>query len=176
MVFGFHSLELNPDDIFQEGLIAAVENIRKNRFRGESSFYTYFNNICFNICNSKLRKKIKYSDQLGEPEGTIDTETETEGLTKSCEEDLITIMMRLKIEMDEICKKIIDLRFGIGRTDNSGLIANPDSEKNIRFEEIAKILNIETANARQRFKRCLEQLRQAAYSDAEWKKIMADLN
>lgn len=176
MVIGFHSLELNPDDIFQEGLIAAIENIRKNRFKGESSFYTYLYHICQNICNRTLRNSMKRREKEGEMEGIIEIESDNEDLTSNQKEELINIMMRLKIEMDEKCRRIFDLRFGIGKMDSTGLIANLDSEKNIRFKEIAEILNINETNARKRFERCLEQLRQAALSDNEWKSILADLN
>ena len=44
------------EDIYQDGFTIAVVNIRNGKFRGESSFSTYLNSICRNICLKKLKE------------------------------------------------------------------------------------------------------------------------
>ena len=50
MVNNFMYINLEPDDVFQEGLTRAVINIRKGVFKGDSSFSTYLYGICRNLC------------------------------------------------------------------------------------------------------------------------------
>ena len=68
--------------------------------------------------------------------------------------------------MDESCRKIIDLRFGIDQQQEE------NRNKYMKFDEIARILEIKVDNARQRFKRCLEKLRKEIKCDpilkADW--------
>lgn len=66
MVFTFKHTGLYPEDIFQEGLTSAVINIREGKFRGESSFYTYLNSICRNICLKELSQMKGRNDELKE--------------------------------------------------------------------------------------------------------------
>lgn len=164
MVFGFHSLVLDADDIFQDGLVAASSNIMGSRFKGDSSFYTYLSSICRNICLKQLERANKM------PVTTIDIPDTYEH--ESVSEELIYRLTFLKGRMDEKCREIIDLRFGLSNG-NPDINTAQDSEPNVRFEAIATVLDIEPDNARQRFKRCLEKLRETVFNDKAWNEILS---
>lgn len=159
MVYSFHSLYLDAEDIFQEGLIRAIINVRENRFKGTSSFYTYLTSICRNVCLKEIQKTVKTNDVSTSVIAMEDTETH--------DEELIYRMVMLKDKMDETCKQIIDLRFGLRRNETV-LPEEAKPVENMKFEEIARQLNIETDNARQRFKRCFEKLKMALSKDLLW--------
>jgi len=152
MVFTFRNTTLDPDDIFQEGLTRAILNIREGRFRGESSFLTYLNGICRNICLKEL------SHQQHDPIGTRDFSIENEGIDFEALEKLLQI----RAQMEDKCRTIIDLRFGLGEN---------ESPKGASFDEIAANLDLTTENARQRFKRCMDKLREFVNDDSELKNI-----
>ena len=48
---------IEAEDIFQEGVIAFIFNVRKGKFRGEASVKTYIAAICTHIFYNQLRKK-----------------------------------------------------------------------------------------------------------------------
>ena len=148
MVYTFRNTILDPDDIFQEGLTRAIINIRNGRFRGESSFLTYLNGICRNICLKELDRKS--FDKIGnrdfpEEGNWIDFEA-------------LNLLLEIRNRLEEKCRTIIDLRFGLGHF---------EKEENPSFEEIAGTLGITPDNARQRFKRCLDKLRGYVKDNAE---------
>jgi len=162
MVHSFHTLFLDAEDVFQEGLTRAIINVRENRFKGTSSFYTYLTSICRNVCLKEIQKSVKTNDVSTSVIAMEDTETP--------DDELINRMTVLKDKMDEACKQIIDLRFGIQK-DKILLPEEGVSLENTRFEEIARQLNIETDNARQRFKRCFEKLKTALSNDYLWREL-----
>lgn len=162
MVRSFHTLYLDSEDVFQEGLTRAIVNIRENKFSGKSSFYTYLTAICRNVCQKEIRKSGKTN--AGSKNDLADNDTKTP------DDELINRMTILKDKMDEACKQIIDLRFGI-QEDKILLPEEGASPENTRFEEIARQLNIETDNARQRFKRCFEKLKIALSNDYLWREL-----
>jgi len=49
-------VEMELEDVLQEGRIALVQMLEKNRFRQKSSLTTYFQKICQNIYSKKYRK------------------------------------------------------------------------------------------------------------------------
>jgi len=166
MVYEFHSLVLDANDVFQDGLVVAIGNVNENRFKGDSSFNTYLTGICRNICFNQLKRVKKTEKSTFTPAETDEPETEIEEL-------IYRLTWLKKNKIDEKCREIIDLRFGLA--DNcTGLNIMQDSESNVRFEEIAKTLNIDAANARQRFKRCLEKLRETAFDDKVWNEILTN--
>lgn len=162
MVHSFHTLFLDAEDVFQEGLTRAIINVRENRFKGTSSFYTYLTAICRNVCLKEIQKSGKINDGSKNDLAVNDTETP--------DDELINRMTILKDKMDEACKQIIDLRFGIQK-DKILLPEEGAFLENTRFEEIARQLNIETDNARQRFKRCFEKLKIALSNDYLWREL-----
>jgi RNA polymerase sigma factor (sigma-70 family) len=159
MVFAFRHTALDPDDIFQEGLTRAVINIRENRFRGESSFYTYLNSICRNICLKEL-SRIK-----GKNEEISDNILEED----SFDFELLRQLLEVRKQLNEPCLEIIDLRFDLIEPESDKLI-NPTSCRT--FDEIAEILDLTAANARQRFKRCFDKLREYVLNEPELNEYM----
>jgi len=154
MVYAFHSLALDTDDVFQEGLTRLIMNIRNGKFRGESTVSTYLVSICRNICLKTLSKNKKMAQEL--PETPIQEEHDNYY-------ELLTLINTIKEKTGESCRTIIDLRF----RQEMG-----DTDKNLRgFDEIAKQLNIESSNARQRFKRCLDKLREMVLNHPDYQTI-----
>jgi len=156
MVNNFHFINIEADDVFQEGLTRAIMNIRKGVFKGDSTFSTYLYSICRNICLKEYnRNKHLQASELND----IKEELQDDYF------DEIQLMLKLKESIDEKCKSIIDLRFGIG---NSRAMDN----KIVRFEVIAEKLNISSDNARQRFGRCFSKLRELLLSNPQFKQLI----
>lgn len=153
MVYSFHNTALDPDEIFQEGLTRAVINIREGKFRGDSSFSTYLNSICRNICLKEIARHknvpITGNENLTENEG-IDFES-------------LNQILQIRSQLENKCRAIIDMRFGFGET---------NEEKTASFETIASVLDITVENARQRFKRCLDKLKEFILGNPELKNLL----
>jgi RNA polymerase sigma factor (sigma-70 family) len=158
MVYTFKNTTLEPEDIFQEGLTRAIMNIRNGKFNRNSTFSTYLNGICRNICLKQLHQK----------KNTLILEEQT---PESQEEDLyyemLSLINRIKKRLNTNCREIIDLRFN---QDEQPDKSNP-RKKLTGFEEIAGRLNITSDNARQRYKRCLKQLRKMVFEHPEYKTL-----
>ena len=165
LVYSFHSLVLDADDVFQDGLVAATRNIAENKFSGNSSFNTYLSSICRNICLKQMERANKMQVVGTEPPEMEESEPD--------KEELIHRLTILKDKMEDKCREIIDLRFGL-TIENISPSAILDSDTNIKFDQIAKVLNIEADNARQRFKRCFEKLKEAVLNDKTWNEILAN--
>ena len=153
MVNNFRYINLEAEDVFQEGLTRAVINIQKGVFKGDSSFSTYLYGICRNLCLKEYnRSKLLTTNKIGD----IKDEVEDDYF------DSIQLMLKLKEKLDDNCKTIIDLRFGIGNT--GGSIT--------RFDTIATKLNISANNARQRFGRCFSKLKKLISGNPMFNKLM----
>ena len=156
MVWSFRNTTLQPDDIFQEGLTRSILNIRNGKFRGDSSFSTYLNSICRNICLKELSKH--HIDLL---EVEIKNEEELDNY------ELLGMLVEIMNRLEEKCRTIIDLRFNISGYNNN---SNPEAyKKNTPFEIIAEQLGLSPENARQRFKRCIDKLREMVINNPEVK-------
>jgi RNA polymerase sigma factor (sigma-70 family) len=143
MVTGFKNINLDADDVFQEGLTRAIINVKKGKFKANSTFATYIYGICRNIC---LKEYEKNKNTFNFTKDEIKEITEEDNYF-----DVLQQIIILKNKLDEKCKKIINLRFGI----NYEIKQN----KMMRFDIIARILNITADNARQKFSRCLAKLK-----------------
>ena len=144
MVWSFNNTILDPEDVFQEGLTRAILNIRAGKFRGESSFSTYLNGICRNICLKQLSKN--NMKELLQSHTLADEENHFE---------LLNSLLVVKEELEPNCRRIIDLRFALSETSD-----DEEPNKCPSFDEISELLGLSAANARQRFKRCLDKLRE----------------
>lgn len=149
MVKNFHHLKLDAEDVFQEGLTRAIINVRKGSFKGGSAFSTYLFSICQNICLKEYHKNKKIQDI--ELKYLVEVPTEDNF-------DLLQIILTAKNSMDENCRKIIELRFGLN-----------GKEENTRFEKVAEVLGIKPNNARQRFGRCFAKFLELLQQNKEFK-------
>lgn len=154
MVLKFNNLILYPDEVFQEGITRVIINLRNNRFNEKSTLFTYLYSICRNICLKEINKN-QYSSTINE-----DIRNEDE---YNYEFELIQRLLVLFNKIDDKCRQIIELRFGLKNQNLTGSLNC--FEQGIKFNEIAVLLNISTDNARQRFKRCLDNLREIVKSD-----------
>ncbi len=154
MVFTFKHTALYPEDIFQEGLTRAVINIREGKFRGESSFYTYLNSICRNICLKELNLMKGRNDELKE-EVADANETNFEA---------IVLLLEIRKRLNDGCREILDLRFDLNEKEDEPQTAPTGCRS---FEEIAGLLDLTAANARQRFKRCFDKLRELVMNEPD---------
>lgn len=154
MVWSFRNTFLQPEDIFQEGLTRVVINIQNGKFRGESSFYTYLNSVCRNVCLKELAKHRHY-----ELNCKVEDEDDQENF------ELMQNLLKVLKRLEDKCRNIIELRFNLENKQDSN--NGEDFNKTIAFEEIAEKLNLTSDNARQRFKRCLDKLRENVLSDPE---------
>jgi len=152
MVLSFNNTMLDPDDIFQEGLTRAIINVQSGKFKLESSFSTYLSSICRNVCLKQLSKKrtFELNDKFDQ---TVENEKNFEALNA---------ILEIKEQLDRKCREIIDLRFSMLDNHNT-----ETPNKCMPFDEIAEKMQLTTINARQRFKRCLDKLRNLAYKTPE---------
>jgi len=160
MVWAFRNTVLQPEDIFQEGLTRAVVNIQNGKFRGESSFYTYLNSVCRNVCLKELEKQ-----RPSELNSNVEVEDESENF------ELLQALLKVLKRLDDKCRDIIQLRFNL--ENQNDVNNNEDLNKTIPFEEVAEKLNLTPDNARQRFKRCLGKLREIVLGDSDFNEYYA---
>lgn len=154
MVWSFRNTVLQPEDIFQEGLTRTILNIREGKFRRESSLYTYLNSTCRNICLKELAKH-----RHTEITKDVEEEEENDNL------EMVGALAKMVNKLDKNCQTIIDLRFNLTAQNQ---MENPEeARKSLPFEEIAEKTGLSTANARQRFKRCLDKLRELVMQNPE---------
>ena len=138
MVSQFRRLNLDADDVFQEGLTRAVVNIQNDKFMGKSSFHSYLYAICKNICLKDYNKgKHEYNRP---PEQDVVDEAAHD------EWQIIELVLELRERLDAKCREILDLRFNLNRSNQEDYKLQP-------FEYIASVLQLKPDNARQRFKR-----------------------
>jgi RNA polymerase sigma factor (sigma-70 family) len=138
---------IQPEDVIQDGMVELILNLREDKFRGNSSLSTYYYSICRYICLKHYNrfKNIYSVDEVD----IIDSD-----LSGNEIDDRLEWVMEILKKMKKDCIEIIDLRFGLSMEGNHirRIVENRG------FEEIAKFLNIEYANARQRFSRCMQSL------------------
>ncbi len=157
MVYRFRNMVLDADDIFQEGITRSILIIRDGKFKEQSSYYTFLYSICRNICLKEIGKPRELLPIKDDYKDEIDTEDNFEQLNR---------LLKLKGELDEACRKIIDLRFGIEQE-----YVREDNNKLMRFDEVADRLELNVDNARQRFKRCMQKLKDEILNDSIMKMI-----
>jgi RNA polymerase sigma factor (sigma-70 family) len=158
MVYTFKNTTLEPEDIFQEGLTRAIMNIRNDKFNRHSTFSTYLNGICRNICLKQLHQKKNIP---------IPEEQTPENQEEDLYYEMLSLINSIKKRLNTNCSEIIDLRFNQNEQPDK---SNP-KKKLTGFDEIAGRLNITSDNARQRFKRCLEQLRKMVFEHPEYRTL-----
>jgi len=139
---------IQPEDVIQDGMVELIINIREDKFRGNSSITTYYYSICRYIC-LKLYKKYKEIYYIPD-----ELEIKDQDAYEFVKDERIDKVLEILKNMKKECIEIIDLRFGLSQ---NGQNVERTLDKR-GFEEIAAILKIEYANARQRFSRCIQSL------------------
>lgn len=139
---------VEPDDIMQEGMVELILNVREDRFRGQSAVATYYFSICRFIC-LRYYNRHKTFDKWADVT-TLPDEEDAVYKPDDRLDQVFGILGRMKKE----CIEIINLRFGLTAREGSFVQV---AEKRA-LDEVAQILEIETANARQRFGRCIQTL------------------
>jgi RNA polymerase sigma factor (sigma-70 family) len=138
---------IQPEDVIQDGMVELILNLREDKFKRNSSLSTYYYSICRYIC---LKQYNRFKNIYPVNEAVI---RENDLSEIEIDDRLDWVIMILK-KMKKECIEIIDLRFGLSIDSNH----IKKTLENRGFEEIAKSLNIEYANARQRFTRCMQSL------------------
>jgi RNA polymerase sigma factor (sigma-70 family) len=138
---------IQPEDVIQDGMVELILNLREDKFKRNSSLSTYYYSICRYIC-LKLYDRYKGIYPVDEVD-IIDNDLNDIEI-----DDRLDWVIDILKKMKKECIEIIDLRFGLSMEGNH----IRRTIENRGFEEIAKSLNIEYANARQRFSRCLQSL------------------
>jgi RNA polymerase sigma factor (sigma-70 family) len=141
--------EQDAEDIFQEVIIAFVNSVRSNKFRGDSSIKTFLfalnRNHWLNELKKNERKSIReenYGKQLEESEGVKLTWIEN----RQAQEEL----MRIMSDLGEACKKLLLLFY----FENRSMI------------EIARSLNYENEQvARNKKFKCLKKMEQLVHGN-----------
>lgn len=156
---------LDAKEVCEDALVAAIENMIKKKNIVISNFCGYLYRICWHICiDEGKRKRIKIPDDIPDDIPDIEELIEQIKLMEQIEKnEQIERMTALKNKMGLPCQEIIDLRFGIKKGEVIGITVIED-DKNRDFKEIANMLKIETATARQRFHRCLKELRKMFFN------------
>jgi RNA polymerase sigma factor (sigma-70 family) len=152
---------LEAEDVIQEALVILVENIRNSNFNRQSKLNTYFFGICKNVCLKAVRKDQKlpfvyYGErQVDEDESSFTSlDNITSGLQEYDPARLLEITVEIIKEMEAVCRRMFDLRFGLLKWETDGYIENQKKG----FTEIAEIMEMTEVNARQKFHRCLSRL------------------
>jgi len=157
LVWSFKNLSLDPDDIYQEGFTYAIFNIQEGKFRSESNFSTYLLSICKNLCLKQLSKN-----------RTMELTDHYDVIEDIREYDLLNELIKFKVELGDKCREILDLRFAMGNS-----VSHAAPNKCLSFEDIATELDITQVSARQRFKRCLDKLREFVLASPELKQYVS---
>lgn len=135
----------DAQDVFQDGLIALYEQVRKGTFMERSTIKTYLFAICRNIWLKKLRKEAKHHD-LGELDQTIMDDT---------------ALAVDQIICDEATSKMADLIDQLGGTCKKTLLLYYYEKK--RMREIAELNGYANEQvAKNKKNKCLQKLREMA--------------
>ncbi len=133
------------EDVLYEGLAAFILNVRKGRYRGESTIQTYITSICKGIWFKKF-KRMQVHDKWMENEMKENkTETVNHVLTRELQSGLDMLMKKLK----DKCKEVLNLWAW-----------------SYNMQEIAEQLNYSNAQVVMNKKNlCLKELRKLLHDD-----------
>lgn len=144
MIWHKYRSELNSEEIFYEGLSRFIYKIKNNKFKGKSSNITYLNKICYHICLDEI-----FKNRTEKLENDVELEEDGDDFSR------IELVIKIKKQIDEKCRVLIDLRFNVLQ------------DKCLSFNEIAEVLNINVENAKKRLHRCMDKLRELIEFDPE---------
>jgi RNA polymerase sigma factor (sigma-70 family) len=161
---------LEPDEIISQAIHVINKCLVNNSYRRLSSLNTFFLSICKNICRNSGRanKKIPITHyinienlnsgnqkHLDIPDFNPEDDEEYQGYLQQVQ--AFSCVIR---SLGETCQQILDLRLGLTRDPKTGEFSVGDQRPLL---EVARTLNITYDAARQRFKRCLDQLKESCH-------------
>ncbi len=97
----------DAEDVFQDGIAHLIMNVRKGKFRGESSLKTYLTVICKNLWFYKFNRRVKLQ--------SIKTELPTNELDEESPEQLLLFkekterVKQLLAQLGSPCQEILTL-------------------------------------------------------------------
>ncbi|MFA5849559.1 MAG: sigma-70 family RNA polymerase sigma factor [Bacteroidales bacterium] len=157
MVFKHGNRFIDPQDIFQDGLIGLMLKLKTGKII-EKTVAQYLYGICRNIFFSHLSKFKK--PLLPNPD--YDNDDDENYYEK------LNLINKLKSQLKKECQDIIDIRFKLSKTN----LDAPASHKLLKHNEAAQKLGVKTDNARQMFRRCMKKLRYLIDNDPGYKKLI----
>ncbi|MBN1185650.1 MAG: sigma-70 family RNA polymerase sigma factor [Bacteroidales bacterium] len=146
MVRSYSTLDVEAEDIFQEGFISVMKILLNKKFDGSSDFKSYFYKSCRNLCKKRSKKGKRMTPTEIDENTFIDE-------VKEYKKDLIQLMIKFKEKIKPICKEIIDLVHGLGSVKLKG------NKDRVPFKEVANKIGISEDNARQRYRNCFRELK-----------------
>lgn len=148
----------DAEDIFQEIVLAFIELVRKERFRGDSSIKTCLYAIGRNLWLNELKKRSR----------TLIRETEYHSVSPQVEQDIVgyvvakealTNVLSLMDKLGEICKKILVYYY----------------YEALSMKEILERMDYETEQVvRNKKYKCMKQLMELLDGNSEVKKTFKD--
>ena len=99
--------EHQSEDLFQDGICALIMNIRRDKFRGDSSIKTYLSTICKNIFFKQIKKEGRFDEVKGNisPSSTDQHTPELKIMAKERQE----VMDLILDKMGSTCKQVLKL-------------------------------------------------------------------
>jgi RNA polymerase sigma factor (sigma-70 family) len=174
----FNNFELNVEEIYDDAFIDLIDNIKKCKFKMNSSIFTYFVRIFLNKCLAELKiilrnrdrnedytkhiliAKSEFSDYIDIENFEIEIEQEVHRNNKKKQ---WKELLKLFEELDERCKKILKLKLGL---DEDLLHFEPIIDE-MTHEEVANIMGMTAVNERKKFSRCLKALIDSVLGNSE---------
>ena len=150
--------EEEATDVFQDGVITFYEQVKQNKYRGDSSIKTYLFAICKNLWFNQLRKK-KTARSYTEHERNQDAghdSPETLFLEREKHEHILKLLDKL----GEACRKLLQLKLYQRKS----------------MEEIRVLMGFKNDQiARNKHYKCKKERKRLALEDPVLKRLIPDI-
>lgn len=97
----------DAEEFFYEGMSIFVMNVRKNKFRGESSIKTYIMGICKNLWRSNARSARIRSEYIENEKGKADGYEQNDTILMTS--DLKSLLRSVLSQLKEKCDKVLSM-------------------------------------------------------------------
>jgi len=146
---GMGAKQEDIEDLIQDGLVGLIENLRHNKYKGESKVTTYLLSIIkYKFLNLKRAVKNKHTEDLANHDIATDDQLDILGdkAYQIKESRLQTIETQMK-ELSDECREIIKSFY----------------YKNLKMVDIAKSLNYTDSFVRVKKNRCMNKLKELSF-------------